>query len=413
MQRKSWVLISLCLLLFIDSLSLGVVIPVFAPLFADVKSTLLPAETTTGMRNFLYSIALVIPMISMLFGAPILGGLSDRFGRRIILLTGLSGVLTSFTLSTVALLLPSIVLLFISRVLAGFMDGTHSIAQAAIADISQTNEKVSNMSLVTLSSTLGFIVGPVIGGILSDSKLVSWFHYTTPFILAIILTACNLVLLYFSFTETNEQREKKKISFLQSLKQFVFGFTDKRIVILSFGYILMQFSWGGYFELISLIWVNLHHYSPSTIGYFMTFLSLGFALSLFVVMKYLVHFLPTKQILILGMMTMTIGLLLSLSSLASEVLLWLSALPIVAGVAMSYNTMLALFSNAVTPEEQGKVMGTSFALLAVAWLLAGFVIGSVSGASYLATMIILSSGSAVGLVVVLFYKPVLQKTAKP
>ena len=69
MERKSMVLVSLSFLLFIDSLSLGVVIPVFAPLFTDVHSNLLPTQTSIGTRNFLYSIALVIPMVSMLFGA--------------------------------------------------------------------------------------------------------------------------------------------------------------------------------------------------------------------------------------------------------------------------------------------------------------------------------------------------------
>jgi multidrug resistance protein len=170
------------LTVFIDMVGFGIVIPVL-PLYAEhFQATPIEIGWLTGI----YSGMQIIFM-------PILGRLSDRFGRRPILIVSLAGTALGFLVMGWASSLP---LLFAARIIDGATGGNISTAQAYIADVSTPENRSRSMGLIGAAFGLGFTFGPMIGGIMSR------ISYGAPFYFAAALAAVNVVLLYFILPES-------------------------------------------------------------------------------------------------------------------------------------------------------------------------------------------------------------------
>ena len=169
---------------FIDLVGFGIVIPVL-PFYAE-GSIFNATPRTVGLLFASYS-------IMQLIFAPILGGLSDRHGRRPVLLISIIGTGIGFLILGLA---NSLLLLFIGRILDGITGGNISTAQAYIADVTTKEDRAKGMGLIGAAFGLGFIFGPAIGGILSR-----WGIHV-PFFFAAVLCFANALLLYFTLPET-------------------------------------------------------------------------------------------------------------------------------------------------------------------------------------------------------------------
>ena len=170
------------LTVFIDMVGFGIVIPVL-PLYAEhFHATPIEIGWLTGI----YSGMQIIFM-------PILGRLSDRFGRRPVLIVSLAGTALGFLIMGWASSLP---LLFAARIIDGATGGNISTAQAYIADISTPENRSRSMGMIGAAFGLGFTFGPMIGGIMSH------ISYGAPFYFAAALAAVNVVLLYFILPES-------------------------------------------------------------------------------------------------------------------------------------------------------------------------------------------------------------------
>jgi multidrug resistance protein len=169
---------------FIDLVGFGIVIPVL-PFYAE-GSIFNATPRTVGLLFASYS-------IMQLIFSPILGGLSDRFGRRPVLFISIIGTGIGFLILGLA---NTLALLFIGRILDGITGGNISTAQAYIADITTKENRAKGMGLIGAAFGLGFIFGPAIGGILSR-----WGIHV-PFFFAAGLCFANALLLYFTLPET-------------------------------------------------------------------------------------------------------------------------------------------------------------------------------------------------------------------
>jgi len=167
---------------FIDLVGFGIVIPVL-PLYAERMHA---SPAIIGLLLAAYS------AMQFVF-APILGKLSDRVGRRPVLLGSIVGSSIGFLIMGLA---GSLWLLFVARIIDGITGGNISTAQAYIADITPPEKRASGMGLIGAAFGLGFIFGPVIGGLLSKVSLGA------PFIFAAALAACNAIAIYFLLPES-------------------------------------------------------------------------------------------------------------------------------------------------------------------------------------------------------------------
>jgi DHA1 family tetracycline resistance protein-like MFS transporter len=169
---------------FIDLVGFGIVIPVL-PFYAE-GTAFNATPRTVGLLFASYS-------VMQLIFSPILGGLSDKYGRRPVLLLSIIGTGIGFLVLGFA---KTIFMLFVGRILDGITGGNIATAQAYIADVTTKENRAKGMGLIGAGFGLGFIFGPAIGGILSG------WGIQVPFLFAAALCFANAVLLYFRLPET-------------------------------------------------------------------------------------------------------------------------------------------------------------------------------------------------------------------
>ncbi len=173
--------------IFMDAVGFGIIMPVLPQLVMEVGRIDLAEAIEIGAW-----IGLVMAVATFL-ASPVLGNLSDHFGRRRVLLLALGGLAIDYALLTIVQTLPW---LFVARALSGIFGSSYAAAQAAIADITKPEERARNFGFVGAAFGIGFVAGPAIGGFLGE------ISPRAPFVAAAILAAANMLYGYFIFPET-------------------------------------------------------------------------------------------------------------------------------------------------------------------------------------------------------------------
>ena len=136
------------------------------------------------------------------FAAPILGQLSDRMGRKMILQVCAAGVVLGYVVINTAFALGSVLLLMTGRVLGGASGGSRAITMAALTDVSSSKNKDFWLSMGLFASSGGLVIGSALSGLLADNRIVSWFNIHTPLHATVLLASLDLVLLWLLFRES-------------------------------------------------------------------------------------------------------------------------------------------------------------------------------------------------------------------
>lgn len=372
------IIFALCFLLFINAMSIGLVFPIFAPLFTQANQPLFSAGTSFSTQTLFYTMILAVPTVCMVFGAPFWGRISDQIGRKAVLLLGLMGVAISFALSSLGILWGSLLVLFLSRAIAGFMDGSESVALATIADLSSRGDKARNMGYATFAGTIGFIIGPIVGGFLAEPALTGRFHYEIPFILSMLLTLINAGVLYLFFPHntTMHNIETTKMSYGHLLSKGISFCFDKRIRLYSFLLFVLQGCLAAFFQICTLYLVEHFHYSSGQVGVFTTFIGACFSGGIFFVIYVLLGRIAHITLLKAGIILLALSLVIALIFHHTVLMAWISVVPMMLGIAMMYNVLLSFVSNAVSEGEQGEAMGSGTSLKALGWLVSSILVGS-------------------------------------
>lgn len=193
-QKRSAALIFIFITVLVDVIGLGIIIPVMPALIMELTGGgLSEASLYAGWITFVYAAT------QFLF-APVIGGLSDRFGRRPVLLLSLLGFGLDYILLGFA---PTIIWLFIGRFLSGITGASYTTASAYIADISPPERRSQDFGLIGAAFGLGFIIGPSVGGILGE------YGARLPFFVAAGLVLINMLYGYFVLPESLSKENRR------------------------------------------------------------------------------------------------------------------------------------------------------------------------------------------------------------
>lgn len=346
-------LLTLLFTVFIDSLGFGLVFPIFSTLIVNNQGHFFSPESSLALRGLVLGILISSFCLGQFFGGPILGALSDRRGRKKILIMTLWMASFGYLLAGVGVWLNSLILLFIARIASGVAAGNYVIAQSVVADTSKEREKTKNFALLGMSWGSGFVLGPYLGG-----KLTVWGH-SAPFWVAAVLCMLNLFLVITKLKETRDLLAfltKKKVHVLAGIYHLkkAFQLTEFRSIFL----VMFIFSLGwGFFTEFSPVFLNGYfELNLEEIGNSYAWLGLWIALCQGFLIRPFIKRYASEKLLSIALISLGFILPTMLFLETGWGLLWV--IPLIAfSVAFVSPSAATIVSNLSSRESQGKMLG--------------------------------------------------------
>jgi MFS transporter, DHA1 family, tetracycline resistance protein len=403
-QSNSLTLLPLLMVILMDVMGVILVLPVLVPLILQVHGSIVAPGTSVFMRDFLYGFSLSLFPMFMFFSTPVLGDLSDKFGRKKILLLCLVLTATGYFLGAIGIYYNNLFLFLFSRVVTGLAAGTQPIASAAIIDLSNALTKRRNLSSIVLVSSIGIIIGPLLGGITAEKSLLSWFSYETPFILAGLLSLLNALLLQCTYRETHFADKSHQVQLTKGFVLFISAFRESKFRLLAITCFCFVLAWSLYYQAISWLFMQQYHYTVGRLGVYIGYIGIIFVFASMVVTRvaerFFAHEVNTYLFFVFLMVVANIGCVLSVN----ETPQWFWVIFNATGNVVCYTLSLSLFSNLVNAEAQGWIMGVVGAICAITWTIGGLISGPLGYIDIRLPIAIAAVLSLISFIIMMVYK---------
>jgi DHA1 family tetracycline resistance protein-like MFS transporter len=395
--------------IFIDMLGYGILIPIIPVLLADPNSKeyLLPLGYSVKQGYILLGFLTAIFPLMQFFATPILGQLSDKYGRKKLLGFSLAGTCISYVLFAMGIFTKNIPLLFIARAFDGITGGNIAVAQAAIADITKPENRTKNFGLMGAAFGFGFIIGPFLGGKLSDPSLVSWFNAATPFLFAAVLSLANVLSVIFFFPETLKPgKEMQKMSWNQSVLNIIKAFNMKGLRVIYTSVFLYNAGFTFYTTFSSVFLITRYNFTQSSIGNYFAFVGIWIAITQGFITRKVSGKFSEQQVLNISLL-MTGLIILAYLNTRQPWQIYTVAPFFAIFVGLSMANITSLISRSVGPEIQGEILGINASIQAFAQtlppMLSGFIAAKLTPTAplWVSGLVTISAG----LIYILLFKP--------
>ncbi len=396
-------IIPLFVVIFVDAMGWGIVYPSFQPVILNNLIGLFPSHTSLTQLNIWYESMVGIYMLFMFIMSPVLGSLSDRYGRRIILTISMLGNAAGFLLSGIGLHCNSLLLIILGRIIAGATAGSLPIAQAAMMDISSEAEKPKRMSLVAFANLSGFAIGPVLGGLFLNRNI--WgpdLSYSTPFWLTMVLGLIGAVLVLTLFKETYSGNKTQNINILMGMTNIKKAFVSRNTGSLFWAFSFYMLAWGMFFSMIPLLLSDRFNWNVSEVGAFLSFTALFLAIGVLLVIPQLMKIAKLNSI-VYGALAIMVACCVLFPYIHHSLFLWLTVI-FTASAPIAYVCLASMLSNAVSIHDQGKVMGVLGSLVALTWGIGPMAIGYFASINFMTAYMITGASFLVALIIVVKVK---------
>lgn len=397
MKSQKQALLFIFATVLIDVIGIGIIIPVIPSLIQNLS------EYTFDDVAWIGSLLLVAYAGMQFLFAPLVGELSDRFGRRPVLLVALLGLGVDYIFHAFA---PTLTLLFVGRFLAGILGSSFTVANSYIADISTKENKAKNFGVIGAAFGIGFIVGPVIGGVSAE-----FWGYRAPFFAAAGLTLLNFFYGLFFIPESLPIEKRRPIELLKALpiaslmdlgKYKAFGGLLLAFFLANIAGQALPTSW-TYFTIEKFKWTELD------IGLSLAFIGFMVAIVQAVLLGKIVKKFGEKKTIMFGFILWSIGMIL-FSIAGSTLALYAFMIPYILGGVAS-PTIQGYMSNHVADNKQGNLQGSLTSMISITAIIGPLIYGGLfdwfvgegapwyyPGAPYAMGAIFLSLGCVVAII---------------
>nr|AIA16882.1 Tetracycline_Resistance_MFS_Efflux_Pump [uncultured bacterium] len=332
--------------IFLDALGIGLLIPVLPDVIRRFNS-----DPQFVSDHFGYFVAVYALM--QFLASPVLGSLSDRFGRRPILLISLLGAGLDYILMAFA---PNLTILYLGRIISGLTGASMTVASSYMADISDDKNRSANFGLIGAGWGLGFICGPLIGGLLGDMSP------TMPFLGAAVLNLLNFFFGLFVLPESlpATMRRNVEIKRLNPFKSLAKVLQPSPILVLVWIYVLLFLSGQSHPSIWTLYTEYKFGWTPRQVGFSLAFVGAVIAAAQGGLTRVIIPKTGEIRALFLGIMMYVIGFALFGLAPAGWMMYAIMLLFSISGIAMpSLQSMLA---KRFPSQEQGELQGTLVSL---------------------------------------------------
>lgn len=349
--------------LLLDTISIGIIIPVLPSLFTDPSSAnFLLTGYSTGTQFFIAGAITAVFGLMQFIAAPILGELSDVYGRKRLLTIGVGVLAFANLLFGFGVEIASITLLFVSRTLAGLAGANFSIAQATIADVSKPEDRAKNFGLIGAAFGVGFILGPLLGGYLT----AVFNHAAAPFWAAGLLGIINLVFISVFLPETRKgiREAGKSFTLLKGIHNIRAAMKDKDAGSVYLTSFLYMCGFAFFTSFVSILLAVQYGFSEASVGTFFGMVGFFIVLTQLVILPRIVRHYRERQIIVVGFPVVALCVLLYpfIGTPLLYILVPIMAVP----QGLAFANISSLVSKSVSAERQGAALGINGSLMALA-----------------------------------------------
>jgi DHA1 family tetracycline resistance protein-like MFS transporter len=333
-------LLIIFLTIFVNLVGFGIIIPLL-PFYAE----------TFGASPLVIGLLFAVFSLCQLAAAPALGDISDRYGRRPVLVFSLAGTVTSFVMLAVA---HSVAMLFAARIVDGLSGGNISTARAYVADVTEPKDRARAYGLIGAAFGLGFILGPALSGVLSKVS------YTAPIWAAAALTLVATVMAWLWLPETVHRTHAGTGNW--NPFRFLPGLLTRPIVsrVLAIDF-MYWFSFAVFQTTFALFAAKRFGFDASRTGYFFAAFGVLGAIIQGGFIRHIVKRMGDKPTFVLGCACAAVGLVAT--AMAHTVAMFTLALvPLAFGIGFGHPTVSSLVSLVARGDEQGRVQGAASAV---------------------------------------------------
>ncbi len=355
--------LSLMLVVFVDVMGQGLILPIINTLLIDPTSSFLPAGMGHGTREIYYGVLMATFYVFWFFGAAYISKLSDYIGRKNGMVICLLGALAGYMLTIIAIEMSNYYLLLVGRAISGFTAGNQPIAQAALVDLSRNDEeRTRNMGRVVAALALGLVAGPLIAGILSDSAIIGdYASLALPFWVAALLVFFTLMMVQFFYSDTRKERRKIDFGISEVFVNLLRIRGRPTIIKIAVVWFFAELGLNAFFVYVNDYTITVFDFSTFDNSILMIVFGLVMAgtsgfLASWLTSRY--RKVPTTAAAVALMMIALAVFTLN----GDRDLVYVLLVPIIIGFGIAYPTMLAMFAASAGEQEQGWVMGVAIAL---------------------------------------------------
>ncbi len=393
MTKQKKALTFIFLTVMIDVIGFGIIIPVLPSLIEELTGKgLSEASTWGGMLMVSFSV------MQFLF-SPVMGEMSDRFGRRPILLLSLIGLSLDYLIHAFA---TTIVWLFVGRIIAGICGASFSTANAYVADISSEEDRAKNFGLIGAAFGLGFIIGPAVGGLLGEIDI------RMPFYLAAALSFLNFMFGYFVVPESLSEDNRRSPSIIKMIP----GVSLKHLSTYKGGLgmlIIALFLANVAGQVLPAIWsfftMEVYSWDELDVGLSLAFVGILVAIVQGGLLGRIVKAFGEHKVILGGFILWSIGMTLFAFTVEGW-MIYLIMIPYALG-GVAGPTLQGLLSKQVSDRQQGNLQGALASMMSVTTIIGPAIATTLfyrftqqiyfPGAPYIASALLLSiSTIAVG-----------------
>lgn len=339
--------------IFLDALGIGLIIPSMPDIIRRFNSD---PEFVNQYFGYFISVYALMQFVA----SPVLGSLSDKFGRRPILLMSLLGAGLDYILMAFA---PNLAILFIGRIISGLTGASMTVASAYMADVSDDSNRSANFGLIGAGWGFGFIAGPVIGGFLGG------YDHAAPFLGAAVLNLLNFAFGVFILPESlpKEMRRNISLSRLNPMKSIVKALRPSPILVLIWVYILLFMAGQVHPSIWTLYTQYRFQWTAFEVGLSLSFVGVSIAIAQGYLTRIVIPKLGEEKSLVMAIFVNILGF--ALFGLATQGWMMYAIMAATAIAGVGGPALQSLLAKHVPPSEQGELQGTLMSLASVTAIL--------------------------------------------
>ncbi|MEO6846056.1 MAG: MFS transporter [Chthoniobacterales bacterium] len=339
----------------------SMMVAIFAPMCLNGYGTLVPATMSIAAKSLLLGVVLCMYPLGQFLSSPVIGALSDKYGRRPLLIVSLALSVLSYAGVAAAIQFQKLPLMIIMLVAAGLTEGNIVIAQSTISDISDATNRGRYFGYINLSGALAFVVGPLVGGKLASPSVVSWFTYATPFWVMLIPLSLTLAGVIAFFPETLKPGSTAPICWSKALTNLSAVFHPGPLRVIYIGNFACYLGIFGFFRCYPMFLVDEFHMTVSRVSLYIAWEAVPVIIGTMGLTGYLMSKYSAQKITIWSAVMTAVAMFIIVLP-KSPYYLWGTLFLVGLPLSVCLTACATMLSVAASAEEQGSVMGNNQAL---------------------------------------------------